>query len=144
MAQHHPLHGFVVLVVDDDADTLDALAKVLGEVFDCRVLSALSADEALHMIDSGSHIDLVFSDVVMPGKDGMTLFQQVHRRLPNLPVVLGTGRNDVVELVNKGGWVALLKPYSIDGLEAVFCEQLGVKRYPPPHPSSPQQMAANS
>src|SRR5437867_4430515 len=76
------------------------------------------------MIDAGAPIDLVFSDVVMPGQDGLTLARQVETRRPSLPVVLATGRPDVVDSVIERGGVALLKPYTIERLEAVFSEQL--------------------
>jgi DNA-binding NtrC family response regulator len=67
---------------------------------------------------------LVFSDVVMPKVDGVLLARQIGKRKPRLPVVLTTGRVDLVEwIVNRGG-VALIKPYSIERLKAVFTEQL--------------------
>jgi hypothetical protein len=47
-----PLRGFVILAVDDDPDTLDSVAFLIGEVFGCRVLRASSVDYALRMIDS--------------------------------------------------------------------------------------------
>ena len=59
------------------------------------------------------------------------LARQIGKRKPRLPVVLTTGRVDLVEwIVNRGG-VALIKPYSIERLKAVFTEQLC-----PPSPES--------
>jgi DNA-binding NtrC family response regulator len=128
-----------VLVVEDDADTLSAVARLISDAFGCKVLSAPSGDEALRIIDSGLHVDLLFTDVVMPEKDGLTLADQVRRRLPDLPVVLATGRPDVVNSVTERGGVALLKPYSIERLEAVFTEHLRIER----RGSSAHQTASN-
>jgi len=47
----HPLRGFVILVVEDDPDTLNAVAYLISEAFGCRVLRASSVDYALRMID---------------------------------------------------------------------------------------------
>ena len=125
-----PLRGFVILVVEDDPDTLNAVAYLIGEAFGCRVLRASSVEYALRMIDSGSRVDLVFSDVGMPEVDGLTFAELVRRRRPDLPFVLVTGRPDVVDSSLKAGWVALLKPYTVQTLAAVFTEQLRVE-----HPS---------
>jgi len=125
-----PLRGFVVLVVEDDPDTLNAVSYLISEAFGCRVLRASSVEYALRMIDSGSRVDLVFSDVGMPEVDGLTFAKLVRRRRPDLPFVLVTGRPDVVDSSLKAGWVALLKPYTVQTLAAVFTEQLRVE-----HPS---------
>jgi len=110
--------------------TLNAVAYLIVEAFGCRVLRASSVEYALRMIDSGSRVDLVFSDVGMPEVDGLTFAELVRRRRPDLPFVLVTGRPDVVDSSLKAGWVALLKPYTVQTLAAVFTEQLRVE-----HPS---------
>ena len=78
------LKGFVVLVVDDDADSLH-LAMTVVESFGCGVLSASGCDDALAILDSGAHVDLVFSDVIMPKTSGVTLARLVRERHPTLP-----------------------------------------------------------
>jgi two-component system, NtrC family, sensor kinase len=127
MPLDQPLRGFVVLAVEDEPDTLNLLGHLIDEVFGCRVLSAPSGEDALRLIDSGVHVDLLFTDVMMPGKDGMTLAEELCKRLPDLSVVLATGRSDVVDQVVERGGVALLKPYTIERLGAVFTEALGIR-----------------
>ena len=83
-------------------------------------------DEALRVIDTGLRVDLVFADVVMPEMDGVTLSHLIGKRRPGLPVVLATGRPDVVDSVTERGGIALLKPYSLERLQAVLNEQLRV------------------
>jgi len=101
--------------------------RVAWTGFQSTLRRASSGYEALNVIDSGVQVDLVFADVVMPEMDGMTLAFLIGRRLASLPVVLATGRSDVVDSVTERGGIALPKPYSIERLEAVFTEQLGVQ-----------------
>jgi CheY-like chemotaxis protein len=126
--REQPLGGFVILVVEDDPDTLDAVSYLISEAFGCRVLRASSADYALGMIDHGSRIDLIFSDVGMPEVDGLTFAELVRCRRPDLPFVLVTGRPDVVDESLSAGRLALLKPYTVETLEAVLTEQLCANR----------------
>ena len=124
MAPQQPLRGNVILIVDDEPDSVAALGRLLAVAFGCRVLTASSGDEALRIVDSGTHIDLVFADVVMPEMDGVTLAHLIGKRLPGLPIVLATGRPDVVDSVTERGGIALLKPYSLGRLDAVLNEHL--------------------
>ena len=56
--------------------------------FGCSVLKAASCDDALAILDSGAHVDLVFSDVVMPETSGITLARLARERMPGMPIVL--------------------------------------------------------
>ena len=76
-----PLRGFTVLVVEDDHLTLKAFSQVIAQVFGCIVLSASSGEAALRVIASGEKLDLLFSDVVMPEMDGLTLARLVRAQL---------------------------------------------------------------
>ena len=89
MTIEQPLRGNVILVVEDDAETLTALAQLIASGLGCRVLTASSGYEALGVIDSGVQVDLVFADVLMPEMDGVTLAHLIRRRLPRLPIVRG-------------------------------------------------------
>jgi len=124
MEHGHALHGFAVLVVEDNGQVLEATAYLIEAAFGCKVLTASSCVEALALIDEGSRFDLLFSDVVLPGKDGLTLARMARERLPSLQVVLATGWQDEIESIVERGHVALLKPYSVEQLEAVFTELL--------------------
>ena len=119
------LRGFVILVVDDDADNLELSAQVVRSL-GCEALTASSSDEALALLDAGAHVDLVFSDVVMPKTSGLALARAARER--GLPVVLGTGYPDAAEEGTDRGVIPLIKPYSIQRLEAVFAELLHVDR----------------
>src|SRR5262249_51583497 len=57
-----------------------------------------SAEAALRLLADGTKIDLVFSDIVMPGTiDGVGLASEVQERYPHLPVILTTGYSDAAQ-----------------------------------------------
>jgi CheY-like chemotaxis protein len=124
------LRGYVVLVVDDDADSRDAAIGLI-EALGCSTLAASSCDEAVAVLDAGAHVDLVFSDVVMPKSTGVTLARLVRERNPSLPVVLATGYAEAVEAATECGAIPLIKPYSMERLAAVLGDQLLVRGAPP-------------
>src|SRR5512144_1206036 len=95
VAAEQPLRGFVILVVEDDVDTLDSITNLIGTALGCGVLRASTGIEALEIIDAGTRVDLVFSDIMMPTMDGLTLTDEVRKRLPTIPIVLATGLTTV-------------------------------------------------
>ena len=105
-----------ILVVDDDADMLRLLSlrlKAAGH----EVVAVGSAEAALAQLDI-ARPQLVLSDVRLPGKDGLALFDEVHARHPSLPVILLTAHGtipDAVEATSRGVFTYLTKPY--DGKE---------------------------
>jgi len=80
-----------VLIVEDNAELANALEPVLAAA-GCEVLHADSAQSALALLDGGAAVDLVLSDIVMPGThDGIALAEVLRSAYPALPVVLMTG-----------------------------------------------------
>jgi CheY-like chemotaxis protein len=83
-----------ILIVEDEVLTRMALAEDLRDA-GYSVVQASNADEAMAYLNTGSQIDLVFSDVRMPGSmDGLELARRLGVERPALPVVLasaGTG-----------------------------------------------------
>jgi CheY-like chemotaxis protein len=73
------------------------------------------AEAALREIER-SEIDLVFSDIIMPGKmDGLALARRLRESRPSLPVLLATGYSDAAANV-RGDFPILRKPYEIHQL----------------------------
>ncbi len=113
-ASHSTPHR--ILVVDDDADMLRLLSlrlKAAGH----EVVAVGSTEAALAQLDV-ARPQLVLSDVRLPGKDGLALFDEVHARHPSLPVILLTAHGtipDAVEATSRGVFTYLTKPY--DGKE---------------------------
>ena len=83
--------GEVVLVVEDDADLRRLIVAILRS-FGFSVLEAATATAALEVFEDASSIDLVLSDVVLPGGlSGRQLAEELKRRNPKLPVLLTSG-----------------------------------------------------
>jgi len=100
-----------VLFVEDDALVREAVARGLEEA-GFEVVVAPSGDQALAMLEGGLDADVVFSDIVMPGRvSGIDLAGLLRERRPRLPVVLATGYTD--QRANIPGVQVLAKPYEI-------------------------------
>ena len=98
-----------VLVVDDNASVRRSTAMLLS-VIGYDVMQASSADEAYTMACEDGQIDLVLSDILMPGGGGRQLANRLHAALPKLPIVLMTGFADETDA--NTDWVILNKPFS--------------------------------
>ena len=108
--------GARLLVVDDDADMLRLLSMRLGGA-GYQVTTVTSAESALTQLEI-EHPQLVLSDVRLPGRDGLALFDEIRKRHPSLPVILLTAHGtipDAVEATARGVFTYLTKPY--DGKE---------------------------
>lgn len=111
-----PRHPPTVLVVDDDLLVREPIADYLREV-GYEVLEAGDAHEAIELVDHADHVDLVFTDVRMPGElDGVGLARWVRAHRPDLPVLLTSGYDGSGWLGGElGREVRLLqKPYTQD------------------------------
>lgn len=93
--------GRTILLVEDSEDVL-ALAQEHLEALGYRVVAASNGAEALRRLDEAPEaIDLLFTDLVMPGgMNGIRLAEEVRRRVPDVPVLFTTGYNE--ELVADG------------------------------------------
>ena len=105
-----------ILVVDDDADMLRLLSLRL-QAAGYDVVAVGSAEAALTQLEI-ARPQLVLSDVRLPGRDGLALFDEVRAGHPSLPVILLTAHGtipDAVEATARGVFTYLTKPY--DGKE---------------------------
>jgi len=112
--------AFTVLVVDDDKNTRDGLRHALRR--EGNVLVAESADSALSILES-QDVDIMLSDVRMPGMDGIKLMQRSLARMPELIVILLTAYGNVetaVEAMKKGAYDFLMKPVNLDHLDMLL------------------------
>lgn len=85
-----------VLLVDDEDGVRDALAEML-ETQGHTVLSAAGADEALELLEREPDVNLVLTDLVMPGRTGWDVAAAVKARRADLPVGLVTGWGDTMD-----------------------------------------------
>jgi signal transduction histidine kinase/ActR/RegA family two-component response regulator len=104
-----------VLVVDDSADVAEVTSS-LFEHLGYETIYRDSAEAALKLLEAGTKIDLVFSDIVMPGTiDGVGLAREIRSRYPNLPVVLTTGYSDAAKEAPSNLRI-LRKPFDTEAL----------------------------
>jgi len=104
--------GTSVLFVEDDLLVREAVVEALAAA-GFAVHVAANGDEALARLDDDLDVDIVFSDIVMPGSvSGIDLAGAVRERWPALPVVLATGYTD--RRVSIPGVKILAKPYDVE------------------------------
>ncbi len=106
-----------ILIVDDEKNYLLVLSVVLEEE-GYEVLTTASSLEALEILKS-SDVDLVLTDMKMPGMDGIEVLEQIKTRDPELPVIMMTAHGTVdkaVEAMQKGAYSYILKPFDNERL----------------------------
>ena len=113
-----------ILLVEDNPQIGEFVEQLLGDLgYETRHVS--NAKEALALIEAGAvPIDLVFSDVVMPGMSGVELGTIIRQRWPRLPVVLTSGYSSVLAEDHSHGFALLHKPYSAEALTRTIREAL--------------------
>jgi len=110
-----------ILVVDDDKNFAHTLCEILRMGgYKCQEVH--SVQEAQDILKR-EHFDCVLSDVKMPDRSGVDLYNQIRKEQPNLPFVLMTAytSNQVIEeAINCGVLAALQKPLDIEGILKFF------------------------
>lgn len=117
-----------VLLADDNREMVDSLSELL-HLSGHSVIAAYSVREALDLLDEEpQRIDVVVSDIRMPGADGFDLFRVLRHRFPDLPVVLITGNPTTSDDVIPRGVTILQKPVGIVELQQAIAEAAERKR----------------
>jgi CheY-like chemotaxis protein len=116
-------HRGQVLLVEDDSEVA-ALTREMLMYLGFSVVHVASPDAALGALANARSIDIVLSDIMMPGGvSGLELAHEIRRRQPNLPVVLLTGYAEAAANIADGK--LLLKPYTLESLAEVLNAELG-------------------
>ncbi len=106
--------GHETILVVDDEDALCNLANDILVKHGYKVLCASSAEKALEILETET-VDLLFSDVIMPGMDGYELASRVNENYPDIKIQMASGFTDIrhkSEFDEKMHQQRLLKPYS--------------------------------
>ena len=107
-----------ILFVEDDAEVAEVTAQLLEDI-GYRPVAACDGDSALAALERDPSIELVLSDIVMPGRmSGIELARILRKRRPELPVLLATGYSQYVSPAAGEGFVLVEKPYRRDVLGA--------------------------
>lgn len=109
----------VILFVDDEGSVREALAA-MAESLDYHYLTASSGFEAIEVLKSES-VDLVLSDIVMPGMDGLELLDHIKKHHKDTDVIISTGffeKASYAEVIKAGAIDFIKKPVDRVELEA--------------------------
>ena len=111
--------GERVLVVEDEESVREFARRALSKN-GYMVLVAADAQEAFDIFEKeGRNLDLIFTDVVLPGDDGPKLADLFLRLKPGISILLTTGYSDersVSSVLEERGYPYLHKPYSLENL----------------------------
>ena len=112
-----------VLLVEDDNQVAALVSQMLDEL-GYEVTRAATAAAALGALADDRKVDVVFSDIMMPGgMNGVELARQIRARRPGLPVVLTSGYAEAVESADRDADVRVLpKPYHLNDLAVALRE----------------------
>jgi signal transduction histidine kinase len=121
-----PVMQAYVLIVDDDPHArliLGTHIRYLG----CTVLEAQSAQQALELVFGADdqppvQVDLIITDVWMPGMSGIDLLKAVHAGNPDIPIAMVSARatlNSSLEAINLGAYAYLTKPFRAEEIQNV-------------------------
>ncbi|MCK0196732.1 sigma-54 dependent transcriptional regulator [Ancylobacter sp. 6x-1] len=114
-----------ILIVDDEVRLLDVLGGTL-EAQGYRALTAESGSAAIDLLERES-VDLVLTDLRMPGMSGQTLLTEIRRRHPTMPVIIMTAYStvrDAVQAIKDGAHDYIDKPIEIDHLNRALANAL--------------------
>ena len=109
-----------ILIVDDEKNTREGLSRALK--YDYNVLLAESGERAM-MILKDNHVDIMLTDLRMPGMDGLTLLQKALAGNSQIICILLTAYGNVetaVEAMKRGAYDYLTKPVNLDHLDLLL------------------------
>jgi two-component system NtrC family sensor kinase len=113
-----------VLFVEDNLEVAE-VGQSYFEQLGYEVRRAASAQEALEFLEHDPRVDVVCSDILMPGvMNGLELALAIRDRFPRLPVILTTGYSSSAQDAVRHGFVVLQKPFTLDSLAASLRDAL--------------------
>ena len=126
-----------IWIVDDEANLRWVLGRAL-ETEGYRVEGFAAAEEVLARLAERAP-DVLISDIRLPGRDGLTLLEELRRSRPDLPVIVVTAHTDLPNALaayGGGAFEYLPKPIDLDELAAVLDRALRTR--PPAEPPVPR------
>ncbi len=109
-----------VLVVDDDPLILDVTAAMLEDL-GCEVITANSGEGALRKLSPATPIEILITDINMPGMDGYALAKAAVQLRPGLKVIVLSGREH-----ERTGFPLIRKPFLQEDLRRTMAQHTGV------------------
>ncbi|TMJ33516.1 MAG: response regulator [Alphaproteobacteria bacterium] len=117
--------GGTVLLVEDNEEVAAVCRSYLDQL-GFAVEHAATAKQALAVLENDKPIELMFSDILMPGEmNGVELAREARRLRPKIPVVLTTGYSTSADAALREGFVVLRKPYDLESLRKMLFAAFG-------------------
>ncbi len=134
----------IILCVDDNEQAL-SIRKVMLETRGYRVITASNGREALEIFERGG-VDLVLTDLVMPGLDGTELIEHIKVHSPATPCILFSGKIKVYERDTRADVFLPKGMYApaelLERIRLLLVRKRGPKRMPAPPPAMPISAAS--
>lgn len=118
-----------VLIVDDEPNAIRVLSAILSEA-GYKVLESRDVDGAVKILGT-EDLDAVITDLKMPGRDGMQLFEYVHENRPDIPVIFLTAYGTVesaVHTITNGAFYYFIKPPDYQKLKVILTRAVEQRR----------------
>jgi putative nucleotidyltransferase with HDIG domain len=119
-----------ILIVDDEEAIREIVFSMLS-MAGYRCHQASSGVEALAILESGEHFELMLSDLMMAEMDGIALLERTKEKYPDMPVVMVTAVHDIsvaLAAIRNGAYDYLLKPFEREQLLAIARRALENRR----------------
>jgi two-component system NtrC family response regulator len=118
-----------ILIVDDEKN----YPMIIGELLQEEGYTSMAASSGMEALDilGDELVDLVLTDVSMPGMDGLQLLEKIKLINPDIPVIIMTAHGSVekaVEAMHKGAYTFILKPFENQELTAHIAKAISVYR----------------
>jgi len=124
------VHGRCILVVEDNRQVGEFSTEMLHDL-GYKTVWAASANEALALLATDpTAFDVVFSDVIMPGMNGVELARAIREAYPELPIVLTSGYSHVLAENGDHGFELIQKPYSVEALSRTLRRAIATRIQP--------------
>jgi CheY-like chemotaxis protein len=124
---HRAEAGEVVLVIEDEATVRDLVVDVLGEL-GYRAVEAADGPSGLKLLQSGMHLDLLITDIGLPGLNGRQVVDAARPLRPDLKVLFMTGYAENATIANgylEPGMEMITKPFAIEALATRIRDMIG-------------------
>lgn len=119
-----------ILIVDDEEAIREIVHSMLT-ISGFRCQQASSGTEALAILESGEEFELILTDLMMSGMDGIALLERTKEKYPDIPVVMVTAVHDIsvaLAAIRNGAYDYILKPFEREQLLAIVRRALENRR----------------
>jgi DNA-binding NtrC family response regulator len=110
-----------VLIIDDDRAFRETLQGLLSKVYDCEISDG--GDQVIERLEHRRY-DVIISDVVMPGVDGLQILKRIRARHLKTPIIVISGNGDEFKdlFLEMGAFAYFTKPFRLEELEAAVAQ----------------------